>query len=133
MHNARGRFPRSVRMNQNDMKCYAVSVCIHAYVMLYIHTYIFCCPVFYLYCVVFFSNDVVSVVVCLQGTFRNCQGYFNQSMKLGVRIPLGNTPRAFFDFRDLTYFVAYRRPSCKSDFCHLRANGCSYSVSSRHF
>jgi hypothetical protein len=28
------------------------------------------------------------------------------SMKLGVRIPLGNTPRAFFDFRDLTYFVA---------------------------
>jgi hypothetical protein len=33
------------------------------------------------------------------------------SMKLGVRIPLGNTPRAFFDFRDLTYFVAYRRPS----------------------
>jgi hypothetical protein len=32
------------------------------------------------------------------------------SMKLGVRIPLGNTPRAFFDFHDLTYFVAYRRP-----------------------
>jgi hypothetical protein len=30
------------------------------------------------------------------------------SMKLGVRIRLGNTPR---DFRDLTYFVAYRRPS----------------------
>jgi hypothetical protein len=27
-------------------------------------------------------------------------------MKLGVRIPLGNTPRAFFDFHDLTYFVA---------------------------
>jgi hypothetical protein len=24
------------------------------------------------------------------------------SMKLGVRIPLGNTPRAFFDFRNLT-------------------------------
>jgi hypothetical protein len=33
------------------------------------------------------------------------------SMKLGVRISLGNSPRAFFDFRDLTYFVAYRRPS----------------------
>jgi hypothetical protein len=33
------------------------------------------------------------------------------SMKLGVRIPLGNTPRAFFDFRDLTYFVASRWPS----------------------
>jgi hypothetical protein len=47
------------------------------------------------------------------------------SMKLGVRIPLGNTPRAFFDFRNLTYFVAYRRTSWKSDFCHLRANGCS--------
>jgi hypothetical protein len=29
------------------------------------------------------------------------------SMKLGVRIPLGNTPRPFFDFLDLTYFVAY--------------------------
>jgi hypothetical protein len=27
-------------------------------------------------------------------------------MKRGVRIPLGNTPRAFFYFRDLTYFVA---------------------------
>jgi hypothetical protein len=25
-------------------------------------------------------------------------------MGLGVRIPLGNTPRAFFDFYDLTYF-----------------------------
>jgi hypothetical protein len=24
-----------------------------------------------------------------------------------MRIPLGNTPRAFFDFRDLTYFVAW--------------------------
>jgi hypothetical protein len=35
------------------------------------------------------------------------------SMKLGVRIPLGNTPRASFDFRDLTYFVVYRRPSWK--------------------
>jgi hypothetical protein len=33
------------------------------------------------------------------------------SMKLGVRLPLGNTPRAFFDLRDLTYFVAYRRSS----------------------
>jgi hypothetical protein len=30
------------------------------------------------------------------------------SMKLGVRIPLGNTPRAFFYFRDFTYFVASR-------------------------
>jgi hypothetical protein len=28
------------------------------------------------------------------------------SMNLGVRIPSGNTPSAFFDFRDLTYFVA---------------------------
>jgi hypothetical protein len=27
------------------------------------------------------------------------------SMKLCVRIRLGNTPRAFFYFRDLTYFV----------------------------
>jgi hypothetical protein len=45
-------------------------------------------------------------------------------MKLGVGIPLSNTPRAFFDFRDLTYFVASRWPSWKSDFCHLRANGC---------
>jgi hypothetical protein len=33
------------------------------------------------------------------------------SMKLGVRISLGNTPRVFFYFRDLTYFVASRRPS----------------------
>jgi hypothetical protein len=33
------------------------------------------------------------------------------SMNLGVRIPLGNTPRAFFDFLNLTYFVAYRRSS----------------------
>jgi hypothetical protein len=33
------------------------------------------------------------------------------SMKRGVSIPLGNKPRAFFDFRDLTYFVASRRPS----------------------
>jgi hypothetical protein len=47
------------------------------------------------------------------------------SMKLGVRIPWGNTPRSFFNFRDSTYFVASRRPSWKSDFCHLRANGCS--------
>jgi hypothetical protein len=34
------------------------------------------------------------------------------SMKLGVRIPLGNMPRGcFFYFRDLTYFVASRQPS----------------------
>jgi hypothetical protein len=33
------------------------------------------------------------------------------SMKLGVKIHLGNTPRAFVDFHDLSYFVAYRRPS----------------------
>jgi hypothetical protein len=33
------------------------------------------------------------------------------SMKLGVRIPWGNTPRAFFNFRDSTYFVASRQPS----------------------
>jgi hypothetical protein len=46
------------------------------------------------------------------------------SMKLGVKIHLGNTPRAFFDFRDITYFVASRQPSWKSDFCHLGANGC---------
>jgi hypothetical protein len=26
-------------------------------------------------------------------------------MKLGVLIPLGNTPRAFFDFCNLTYFA----------------------------
>jgi hypothetical protein len=37
------------------------------------------------------------------------------SMKLGVRIPWGNTPRAFFNFRDSTYFVTSRRPSWKSD------------------
>jgi hypothetical protein len=30
------------------------------------------------------------------------------SMKLGVKIPLGNTPRNCFDFHDLTYFVASR-------------------------
>jgi hypothetical protein len=42
-----------------------------------------------------------------------------------VWISLGNTPRAFFDFRDLTHFLASRWPSWKSDFCHLRANGCS--------
>jgi hypothetical protein len=47
------------------------------------------------------------------------------SIKLGGWIPLGNTPISIFDFRDLTYFVASRRPSLKSDFCHLRANGCS--------
>jgi hypothetical protein len=41
------------------------------------------------------------------------------SMKLGVRIPLRNTPRAFFDYRDLTYFVASRRPSWKSAHWHL--------------
>jgi hypothetical protein len=28
-------------------------------------------------------------------------------MKLGVWIPLGNMPRAFFDFRDLTYFEIF--------------------------
>jgi hypothetical protein len=26
-------------------------------------------------------------------------------MKLGVRIPLGKTPKDFFDFRDLTYIL----------------------------
>jgi hypothetical protein len=29
------------------------------------------------------------------------------SMKLDVRIPLGNTPRAFFDFCDLTWPPQY--------------------------
>jgi hypothetical protein len=43
-------------------------------------------------------------------------------MKLGVTMPLGNVPRAFFD---LTYFVASGGHLENQDFCHLRANGCS--------
>jgi hypothetical protein len=31
--------------------------------------------------------------------------YNSAHTKLGVRIPLGNMPRTFFDFHDLTYFV----------------------------
>jgi hypothetical protein len=52
-----------------------------------------------------YSNDVASViVVCCKARFVTTRAI---SMKLGVMIPLGNTPRYFFDFRDLTYFVAY--------------------------
>jgi hypothetical protein len=77
-----------------------------------------------------YSNDVASVVVRLSLSSISKARFGATgaiSMKLGVRIPLGNTPRAFFDFRSLNYFVVYRRPSWKSHFCHLRlrANGCS--------
>jgi hypothetical protein len=54
-----------------------------------------------------YGNDMASVVV----HFVTARAI---TMKLGGRIPLGNTPRAFFDFfdfRNLTYFVASRQPS----------------------
>jgi hypothetical protein len=56
--------------------------------------------------------------------FRNRWGYFSEtwcedtfvwailSVKLGVRILLfGQYAQSFFDFHDLTYFVAYSQPS----------------------
>jgi hypothetical protein len=46
-----------------------------------------------------YSNDVASIG---KACFVTASAI---SMKLGVRIPLGNTPRAFFDFSDLTYFI----------------------------
>jgi hypothetical protein len=56
-----------------------------------------------------YSNDVASVSKARFITTRAI------SVKLGVRMPLGNTPRAFFYFCDLTYFVASRWLSWKSD------------------
>jgi hypothetical protein len=52
-----------------------------------------------------YSNDVASVVVVvhLQGTFRNCEGYFNE---IWYEDTFGQYAQSFFDFRDLTYFVA---------------------------
>jgi hypothetical protein len=48
------------------------------------------------------------------------------SMKLGVRIPLGNMPRAFLGFCNLTSILwPPDGHSWKSDFCHFKVNGCS--------
>jgi hypothetical protein len=49
-----------------------------------------------------------SVVVRLQGTFRNRWGYFNETW---CEDTFGQYAQSFFDFRDLTYFVAYMWPS----------------------
>jgi hypothetical protein len=68
------------------------------------------------------SSVSSSVVVHWRGTFRNRQGYFNETW---FEDTFGQYAQSFFDFRDLTYFVASRWPSWKSDFCHLKANGCS--------
>jgi hypothetical protein len=38
---------------------------------------------------------------------------------------LGNTPRNFFDFRNLTCFVALQAAILKKDFCHLKRLTCS--------
>jgi hypothetical protein len=55
-----------------------------------------------------YSNDVASVVVRWQGTFRNRWGYFNETWREDT---FGQYAQSFFDFRDLTYFVAYRQSS----------------------
>jgi hypothetical protein len=56
-----------------------------------------------------YSNDVASVVIFVwQGTFRNRWGYFNETWCSDT---FGQYAQSFFDFRDLTYFVASRRPS----------------------
>jgi hypothetical protein len=67
-----------------------------------------------------YSNDVASVVVRRrrgpsasvgvrwQGTFRNRRDYFNETW---CEDTFGQYAQLFFDFRDLTYFVAYWRPS----------------------
>jgi hypothetical protein len=49
-----------------------------------------------------YSNDVASVALSsvYKAHFITARAI---SMKLGVRIPMGNMPRAFFDFRNLTY------------------------------
>jgi hypothetical protein len=65
-------------------------------------------------------NSVVNHLLIIAMTWRPSSASVSKargittraiSMKLSVRIPLGKTPRAFFDFRDLTYFVASRWPS----------------------
>jgi hypothetical protein len=53
---------------------------------------------------------------------RNRQGYFNETW---CEDTFGQYAQTFFYFCDLTHFVASRRPCWKSDFCHLKANGCS--------
>jgi hypothetical protein len=50
----------------------------------------------------------LSVVIRWQGTFRNRWGNFNESW---CEDTFGQYGQRFFDFRDLTYFVAYMRPS----------------------
>jgi hypothetical protein len=54
-----------------------------------------------------YSNDVASIVVRLQGTFRNCQGYFNDTWCEAGYLWATEYAQRFFYFRDLTYFVAY--------------------------
>jgi hypothetical protein len=51
--------------------------------------------------------------LCVRSTTQKTDGTI--SLKFDVRIPMGNTLGTFFHFHDLTYYLASRRPSWKSE------------------